>query len=60
MMRPLDVDDLRQAILSACRHHPAGVPVHELWGARADLLPHLVERVAGMMGRSVSCGVMPI
>lgn len=60
MMRPLDVDDLSEAILSACRRHLAGVHVHELVGPEPISYRDLIERVAGMMGRSVSYSVVPI
>ena len=60
MMRPLDIDDLSMAILAACRRHPAGVHIHELAGPEPISYRDLIERVSGMMGRSVSYGVVPI
>lgn len=60
MMRPLDIDDLSEAILSACRRHPSGVHIHELAGPEPVSYRDLIERVAGMMGRSVSYGAVPI
>ena len=60
MMRPLDVDDLSEAILSACRRHPSGVHIHELAGPEPISYRDLIERVAGMMGHSVSYGGVPI
>lgn len=60
MMRPLDIDDLSAAILSACRRHPAGVHVHELAGPEPISYRALIERVAGMMGSQVSYGGVPI
>jgi len=60
MMRPLDVDDLSDAILSACRRHSSGVHVHELVGPEPVAYRDLIERVAGMMGRPVTYGVLPI
>jgi NADH dehydrogenase len=60
VMRPLDIDDLSEAILSSCRRHPAGVQVHELAGPEPISYRDLVERVAGMMARSVSYGSAPI
>lgn len=60
MMRPLDIDDLSEAILSACRRHPPGVHIHELAGPEPISYRDLVERVAGMMGSQVSYGGVPI
>lgn len=60
MMRPLDIDDLSAAILLACRRHPAGVHVHELAGPEPISYRALIERVAGLMGRHVSFGSLPI
>lgn len=60
VMRPLDLDDLSRAILGACRHHPKGVKVHELAGPEPVSYRNLIERVATMMGRTVSLGAIPI
>lgn len=60
VMRPLDLDDLSRAILGACRHHPPGVKVYELAGPEPISYRNLIERVATMMGRTVSLGVVPI
>ena len=60
MMRPLDIDDLSDAILSACRRHPSGVHIHELAGSESISYRELIERVAGMMGRQVSYSGVPI
>jgi uncharacterized protein YbjT (DUF2867 family) len=60
MMRPLDVDDLSRAILSACRQHRSGVHIHELAGPEPISYRDLIGRVAGMMGRSVTYGSVPI
>lgn len=60
MMRPLDIDDLSAAILSACRRHPAGAHVHELAGPEPISYRALIERVAGLMGRTVTFGGVPI
>lgn len=60
LMRPLDIDDLSAAILSACRKHPTGVCIHELAGPEPIAYRDLVERVAGMMGRAVTFGGVPI
>ncbi len=60
LMRPLDVDDLSAAILSVCRTHPKGVHIHELAGPEPISYRALVERVAGMMGRTVTFGGVPL
>lgn len=60
LMRPLDIDDLSEAILAACRRHPTGVHVHELAGPEPIFYRDLIDRVAGMMGRSVSFASVPI
>ncbi|MGE3956714.1 MAG: NAD-dependent epimerase/dehydratase family protein [Vicinamibacterales bacterium] len=60
LMRPLDIDDLSLAILSACRRHPSGVLVHELAGPEPVTYRDLVDRVAGMMGRPVTYANVPI
>ena len=60
MMRPLDIDDLSDAILSACRRPHSGVHIHELAGPEPISYRELIERVAGMMGRQVSYGGVPI
>ena len=60
VMRPLDVDDLSRAILEVCRTRPEGVSVHELVGPESISYRELIGRVAGMMGRGMSIGVMPV
>ena len=60
LMRPLDIDDVSAAILSACRNHPTGVHIHELAGPEPITYRALVERVAGMMGQTVTFGGVPI
>lgn len=60
LMRPLDVDDLSAAILSACRHHPQGVHIHELAGPEPISYRALIERIAGMMGRTVQYSTVPL
>lgn len=60
LMRPLDVDDLSDAILSACRRRPDGARIHELAGPEPISYRDLVERTSSMMGRSVAFGSVPI
>ena len=59
-MRPLDVDDLSRAILEVCRTRPEGVSVHELVGPESISYRELIGRVAGMMGKGISIGVIPV
>mgnify|MGYP003388069414 CR=1 FL=1 len=51
---------LSAAILSVCRTHPKGVHIHELAGPEPISYRALVERVAGMMGRTVTFGGVPL
>ncbi len=60
LMRPLDIDDLSAAVLFACQHHPKGVHIHELAGPEPIAYRDLIARVAGMMGRTVTYGSVPI
>ena len=59
-LRPLDVDDLSQAILHACTTRPEGVSVHELVGPDVVRYSELVVRTANLMGRELSIGTMPV
>jgi uncharacterized protein YbjT (DUF2867 family) len=59
-MRPLDVDDLSEAIMAICRTRPAATAVHELVGPEAVTYRALVERAARTAGAPVSLGSMPI
>ena len=60
LMRPLDVDDLSEAILGACRRRLPGVHVHELAGPEPVSYRGLIERVAGLTGRSLAYQSVPI
>ena len=60
VLRPLDVDDLSQAILRVCQTQPEGASVHELVGPESITYRALVERVAGMMENSLTIGTIPI
>ena len=59
-MRPLDVDDLSEAIMAICRRRPAATVVHELVGPEPTTYRALVERAARTAGAAVSLGAMPI
>jgi uncharacterized protein YbjT (DUF2867 family) len=58
--RPLDVDDLSQAILNSCRASRPGVAVHELVGPEPVAYRDIVSRTATLMGRDVSVRSMPV
>lgn len=60
LMRPLDIDDLSEAILTACRRRESGVHIHELAGPEPLSYRDLIDRTAGLMGRSVSYASVPI
>jgi len=59
-MRPLDVDDLSEAIAAICRTRPDGVVVHELVGPEPVRYRTLVERAARAAGADVSLRSTPI
>lgn len=59
-MRPLDLDDLSEALLNACAAAPDGVVVHELVGPEPITHRALVGRAAERVGRTPSIGTIPI
>jgi NADH dehydrogenase len=59
-MRPLDADDLSDAIAAICRSRPDGSVVHELVGPDPVTYRTLVERAARTVGADVSIGSLPI
>jgi NADH dehydrogenase len=59
-MRPLDLDDLSEAIIAICGAGPDGAVVHELVGPEPIAYRALVERAARTVGVDVSLGSMPI
>lgn len=59
-MRPLDVDDLCQAILNSCDKPAAGVNTHELVGPEPIPYHQLLERVAGLLGNTVTISTIPV
>ena len=59
-MRPLDLDDLSRAILSAIENRGEGVSIYTLVGPESLRYHELVSRTANMMGRSLSIGTMPV
>jgi NADH dehydrogenase len=60
LMRPLDIDDLSEAILGACIRRQTGAHVHELAGPEPISYRALLERVASLMGRTVAFSAVPI
>jgi uncharacterized protein YbjT (DUF2867 family) len=59
-MRPLDVDDLGEALVRTCRARPEGVRLHELVGPEALTYRALLERAAEVAGAKLSLGSIPI
>ena len=59
-MRPLDLDDLSRAILSAIENRGESVSIYTLVGPESLRYHELVSRTADMMGRSLSIGTMPV
>ena len=60
VMRPLDLDDLSQAILRVCKDRPEDTSIHELVGPEPISFRELVTRFAGMRGRELSVSTVPI
>ncbi|NWG45630.1 MAG: NAD(P)H-binding protein [Alphaproteobacteria bacterium] len=60
VMRPLDVDDLCAAILTAARARPQGHHTHELGGPEPIAYRDLVQRFARAMGKEVAMGAVPV
>jgi uncharacterized protein YbjT (DUF2867 family) len=59
-MRPLDADDLTEALIAICLGRPEGVVLHELVGPEPTTYRALVERAARVAGTNVTLGSMPI
>ena len=59
-MRPLDIDDLSRAISRICEVKAEGVRVLELVGPESIVYRDLVTRVAGMLGKDVTIGTIPV
>ena len=60
LMRPLDVDDLTQAILRCCRVQAAGVAIHDLVGPRPTTYRDLITKTSLLMGHDIQVGSTPI
>jgi uncharacterized protein YbjT (DUF2867 family) len=59
-MRPLDVDDLCQAMMGVCRRQPAEKSVHDLVGPESAPYRELLNRVARASGTNVAIRSIPI
>ena len=59
-LRPLDIDDLSNAILKVCRERPEGVSIHELVGPEAVTYRDLIAKAANMQNKSVGVGSVPV
>lgn len=59
-MRPLDIDDLSEAIIKLIANTPASAVTHELVGPESSLYREIIEKTAKLMGKSVVVGKVPI
>lgn len=59
-LRPLDVDDLCDAVLRCCGQPAAGVRTHELVGPEPLRYRELLERTAGLLGHDVDVRSTPV
>ena len=59
-LRPLDVDDLCNAVLRCCARPAAGMQTHELVGPEALRYRELLERTAHLLGRTIDVRSTPI
>ncbi len=59
-LRPLDVDDLCDAVLRCCAQPAAGVQTHELVGPERLRYRELLERTAGLLGHEIDVRSTPI
>lgn len=59
-MRPLDIDDLNQAILNCCQSETTEAKLYELLGPEAISYRELIQKTASMMDSSVEITSIPI
>ena len=59
-MRPLDIDDLAEALTKLSQTAPAGAVVHELVGPASFSYRDIISKTAELMGKSVEIGSVPI
>jgi len=59
-MRPLDIDDLNQAILNCCNGNSTEAKLYELVGPEPIAYRDLIQKTASMMNNKVEIGSVPI
>lgn len=59
-MRPLDIDDLNQAILNCCNGDSTEAKLYELVGPEPISYRDLIQKTASMMNNKVEIGSVPI
>jgi NADH dehydrogenase len=59
-MRPLDIDDLSQAIIHLCQNPPESTVLHELVGPEPISYRDLISRTAGKLNREIEIASIPI
>ena len=59
-MRPLDTDDLSDALVKLSLNPATGVSTHELVGPESIPYRDLIKKTAGMLGKEVEVGSVPV
>ena len=59
-MRPLDIDDLNQAILNCCNGDSTEAKLYELVGPEPISYHDLIQKTAAMMNNNVKIGSVPV
>ena len=59
-MRPLDIDDLNQAILNRCNSETTDAKLYELLGPEAISYRDLIQKTASMMNNKVEIKSVPV
>ncbi len=59
-MRPLDIDDLNQAILNCCQSESTEAKLYELVGPEPISYRDLIQKTATMMNSKVDIGSVPV
>lgn len=59
-MRPLDIDDLNQAILNCCNSGSTEAKLYELVGPEPINYRDLIQKTASMMNNNVEIGSLPV
>ena len=59
-MRPLDIDDLNQAILNCCDGESTKAALYELVGPEPISYRDLIQKTGSMMNNNVEIGSVPI